>query len=61
MARKSKNTANRKRGTKSSKGNQARSGNFTLTCHMLTALSVPSGGVREVQIAPTLSLFSRAV
>ena len=48
--------SNRQKAKKQTKTNS----NFKLTCHYVAALSVPAGGVREILIAPTLNLFSRA-
>lgn len=34
-------------------------GNFTLCAHLVSAFTVPAGGVRQINIAPTPNLFNR--
>jgi len=46
-----------KRGKRNRQANKK--GNFVLTAHLVSAFSVPAGGVRQINIAPTPNLFNR--
>ena len=40
---------------------QKHTGNFTVNCHVVNQVNIPTGTIRRVDIAPTLGIFARAV
>lgn len=40
---------------------QKQTGNFTVNCHVVNQVNITVGTIRRVDIAPTLSIFPRAV
>jgi len=38
-----------------------RNANFTVNCHLISSIAVAAGSIRQLNIAPTLNTFTKAI